>query len=62
MIVGEPEMVFNAGNMEIPRIGGAYINYEYPMTFDSPYIKSNYGSGVISVNYGGESMNLNFNK
>jgi hypothetical protein len=57
-----PEMIFNAGNMEIPRIGGEYINYEYPMTFDSPYIKSNYGSGVISVNYGGESMNLNFNK
>jgi hypothetical protein len=55
-----PEMVFNAGNMEIPRIGGEYINYKYPMTFDSPYIKSKYKSGKIKIEYGDEQLNLDF--
>jgi len=55
-----PEMVFNAGNMAIPRIGGQYINYEHPMTFDSPYIKSNYKSGKITIRYGEEALDLDF--
>lgn len=55
-----PEMVFNAGNMTIPRIGGEHINYEYPMTFDSPYLKSAYKSGKIRIEYGGEELNLDF--
>ena len=61
-VEGALEMVFNAGSPAIPRISGKYINYEYPMTFDSPYLKSVYGSGKIKIEYGGEQLHLNFSK
>jgi hypothetical protein len=57
-----PEMVFNAASMEIPRIGGEHIHYEYPMTFDSPYIQSEYGTGKIHIKYGDETLDLDFSK
>ena len=55
-----PEMVFNAANNEIPMLDNDYINYEHPMTFDSPYLKSEYESGKIQVQYGGETLDLDF--
>lgn len=55
------EIVFNSGTPEIPSIGGEPINYKYPMTFDSPFLKSKYKSGKVEIKYGGESLNLNFN-
>ena len=59
---GAPEIVFNAGVPEIPTIGGEPMNYSYPMTFDSPYLKSEYGSGKIHIEYGGEPLTLDFQK
>jgi hypothetical protein len=58
----KPEMYLNAGNIEIPTIDGEYINYEYPKTYESPYIKSEFGSGVIDINYDGQKMKLDFTK
>ncbi|MDE0962039.1 MAG: hypothetical protein OSB73_02835, partial [Candidatus Latescibacteria bacterium] len=55
-----PEIVFNAGVPQIPSIGGTPVNYRYPMTFDSPYLKSEYGSGKILIEYGGEQHSLDF--
>ncbi len=55
------EMVFNAANNEIPMLDGKYINYELPMTFDSPYLKSEYKSGKIEIQYGDEKLNMDFN-
>jgi hypothetical protein len=55
-----PEIVFNAGVPQVPTIGGEPVNYSYPMTFDSPYLKSAYGSGKIHIEYGGESLLLDF--
>ena len=55
-----PEMVFNAANNEIPMLNNDYINYEHPMTFDSPYLKSEYESGKIQIQYGGETLDLDF--
>jgi hypothetical protein len=57
-----PEMVFNAANNEIPMLNNDYINYEHPMTFDSPYLKSEYKSGKIQIKYGGETLDLDFSK
>jgi len=57
-----PEMVFNAANNEIPMLDNDYINYEHPMTFDSPYIESEYRSGKIHIEYGGEVLKLDFDK
>ena len=54
------EIVFNAGTIEIPTIGGEYIDYSYPMVFDSPYMKSEYKSGKIELQYGEEKLNLDF--
>jgi hypothetical protein len=55
-----PEIVFNAGVPQIPTIGGEPVNYSYPRTFDSPYLKSEYGSGKIHIEYDGEPLILDF--
>jgi hypothetical protein len=54
------EIVFNAGTMEMPTVGGEYIDYSYPMTFDSPYLKSEYKSGLIELQYGDQVLDLDF--
>jgi len=55
-----PEVVFNAANNEIPMLNDHYISYEHPMTFDSPYLKSEYKSGKVRMDFSGESLELNF--
>ena len=55
-----PEMVFNAANNEIPMLDNEYINYAHPLTFDSPYIHSEYRSGKIRIEYDGETLDLDF--
>jgi hypothetical protein len=57
---GRPEIIFNAANMEISQVDGEYLEYEHPMTFESPYMKSAYGSGIITLEYGGRKKVLNF--
>jgi len=54
------EMVFNAANDDIPMIDGKYIDYSYPMTFDSPYLKSAYKSGKVELQFGDEHLSLDF--
>tara|TARA_B110000091_G_scaffold100244_1_gene109081 strand:- start:506 stop:3121 length:2616 start_codon:yes stop_codon:yes gene_type:complete len=56
------EIVVNNGTPDIPSIDGKSIDYSYPMTFDSPYIKSTYKSGIIDIQYGGEEVHLDFSK
>jgi len=55
------EIVFNASVPEIPTIGNEPVNYSHPMTFDSPYIKSEYKSGKIHIEYDNEILDLDFN-
>jgi len=55
-----PEMVFNTANNEIPMLNDQYISYEHPMTFDSPYLKSEYKNGKIQIEFAGELLELNF--
>ena len=54
------ELVLNSGVMQVPTVGNQYVNYNYPMTFDSPYLKSEYKSGKIEIQYGNEKLNLDF--
>ena len=54
------EIVFNAAVPTIPTIGGIPIDYSYPMTFESPYLKSNYKSGKVQIQYDGATMDLDF--
>ncbi|MCP4400539.1 MAG: hypothetical protein GY801_24960, partial [bacterium] len=43
------EIVFNTANSEIPTVGGEYIDYSHPKLFDSPYLQSEYESGVLEI-------------
>jgi hypothetical protein len=52
----EREIVFNAGASEIPTIGGEYVNYSHPMTWDSPFMSSEYLSGVVTLRFGDDRM------
>lgn len=54
-----PEMVFNAGTRDIPTVGGEYIDYAHPKTFDSPYLQSDYKSGVVTIKKGEHVLKIN---
>ncbi|MGL1891279.1 MAG: hypothetical protein OCD02_06595 [Spirochaetaceae bacterium] len=57
------EIVFNAANQaDIPTIGGEYINYNYPKTFDAPYIQADYESGVVEISKGDNKQIFDFNR
>lgn len=56
------EITFNAANSEIPTVGGEYIDYSYPKLFDSPYLQSDYASGVITGQKGDVSITVDFRK
>ena len=53
-------LYFNASCNEPPRINGKLIDYECPYTFKSPYIESEYGSGIIKIKKGNFSEVLDF--
>ena len=55
-----PEIVFSTGTNEMPTVGGKYVDYAYPMTFESPYMKSVYKSGKVELQFAGERLNLDF--
>jgi hypothetical protein len=56
------EIVFNAANpFDVPTIGGRYIDYSHPKTFDSPYLNGDYDSGIIAVKKDQSRLTMNFN-
>jgi hypothetical protein len=59
---GAKEIVFNAGAPAVPTVDGQYLGYEYPKTFDSPFIKSDYLSGVIEISVADEKLSLDFSR
>ena len=56
------EIVFNTANSEIPTVGGKYIDYSYPKLFDSPYLQSDYESGVVEIIEDDQPLILDFNE
>ncbi len=54
------EIYFNSANNEMPMVAGEYINYSSPKLFDSPYLQSDYKSGVIKASFTGEQMTWDF--
>lgn len=55
------EVYFNLANEEISIIGEERIDYTPDVLFESPYIKSKYRSGIITVIKGDRELILNFN-
>jgi len=56
------EIYFNLANNEIPTVGGQRIDYSPEMLFDSPYLKSKYKSGIITISKDDKKIVLDFNK
>jgi hypothetical protein len=56
------ELYFNLSNNEIPMIGGERLDYSPDLLFDSPFLRSEYMSGVIQIRKGDREMTLEFNK
>lgn len=54
------EIVFSCGAPQIPTLGNKPVDYSHPMTFDSPTLKSEYKSGKIRIEFGGETLDLDF--
>ncbi len=55
------EIIFNSANSEIPTVGGNYIDYSYPELFDSPYLISEYESGLVKIKKKDQELILDFN-
>jgi len=58
----ENRLDFNAGNLQIPRINGAPVDYDPSYLFNSPFLNSIYQSGKIRIECGDESLDLDFLK
>ncbi len=56
----ENRIDFNAANLQIPRINGLPVDYAPPALFDSPYLKSAYQSGKISIELNRERLDFDF--
>lgn len=60
------EIIFNAANNQIPQLRAAdqdqpqYIDYPAPATFDSPFIHSEYNSGIVTIRDGDQTITLDF--
>lgn len=56
------QLVYNAGSPGIPTIGGAYMNYSPKKVFDSPFIQSEYNSGIAVIRKGDQQLRMDFNR
>jgi hypothetical protein len=56
------EIVFSCAAPQLPTVGGRSVNYSYPMTWESPFIKSEYKSGRVQIDYAGEQWARDFTK
>lgn len=59
---GAQEITFGGNAPQLPTVGGEPIDYSHPFTFDSPTMQSVYKSGVIRIQYDGESLTLDFTR
>jgi len=46
----------------IPEVNGKEVNFTPPKLYDSPYLNSEYGSGIVTIQKGGQKRVLDFTK
>ena len=56
------EIYFNLANNEMPMVGGKRVNYTPDKLFDSPFLQSVYGSGIVTIRKGGQELRYDFNE
>lgn len=57
-----PLIEFNLSNNEVPRVDDVPLHYEPDYLFDSPFLRSKYGSGQIEVKFGGIQHPFDFKR
>jgi hypothetical protein len=55
------EIYFNLANNEMPMVGGKRVDYSPGMLFESPYLKSEYQSGLVKISKEKQQLMLDFN-
>lgn len=55
------KMTFDSSYQEIPTINGEPINYAPDKVFDSPFLLSEYNSGMVTIQKGDRKKTLDFN-
>lgn len=55
------KFTFHADQKKVPEINGKPVDYAPAMVLDSPFLKSRWNSGVITIAKDGRSLVLNFN-
>ena len=55
------EFYFNLANNEIPMVNGKSIDYSPKAVFNSPFVQSDYNSGVIKLKIKDKALKLDFN-
>lgn len=56
------ELTFNVANSEIPFVDGKRVDYEPALLFDSPFLKSEYQSGIIEITKEDLHVRFDFNE
>lgn len=55
------ELTFDTSFASVPRINGLPVDFAPPYVFESPFLRSEYGSGVVTITKGERSVTLDFN-
>jgi|TARA_B110000495_G_C23018997_1_gene604125 hypothetical protein len=56
------EVYFNLANSEMSMLDGERVDYAPDMVLESPYMKSKYESGIVTIRKGDRELILDFNK
>ena len=51
----------NTDYSSVPEVNGEAVNYAPQYVYDSPHVRSEWDSGVVTVGYGGDEKVLDFN-
>ena len=57
---GAGRLTFYAESDRLPEIDGVAVNLEPPFTFDSPFLKEKWASGLVTISKGGRKLALDF--
>jgi hypothetical protein len=60
--LGGDKLTFYADQSRLPEINGTTVNLAPEKVYDSPFVQSQWNSGVVTIQYGDEERILNFNE